>query len=111
MEKILFISDKIGIVDIEFSPDNPNTIYAASWEVNRKPWTIISGSEKGGIYKSIDEGKTWVKLEKGLPNGNIGKIDLAVSKSDPEDFMPLLSQITIKVVFMFLMIEEMNLKQ
>ena len=89
-KKILFISNKIGIVDIEFSPDNPNTIYAASWEVNRKPWTIISGSEKGGIYKSIDEGKTWVKLEKGLPNGNIGKIDLAVSKSDPERLYALI---------------------
>ena len=89
-KKILFISNKIGIVDIEFSPDNPNTIYAASWQVNRKPWTIISGSEKGGIYKSIDEGKTWIKLEKGLPNGNIGKIDLAVSKSDPERLYALI---------------------
>ena len=89
-KKSYSFSNKIGIVDIEFSPDNPNTIYAASWEVNRKPWTIISGSEKGGIYKSIDEGKTWVKLEKGLPNGNIGKIDLGVSKSDPERLYALI---------------------
>ncbi len=89
-KKIFFISEKIGIVDLEFSPDNPNTIYAASWEVNRKPWTIISGSEKGGIYKSTDEGKTWIKLKKGLPEGNIGKIDLAVSKSDPDRLYVLL---------------------
>ena len=69
--------------DIEFSPENPNIIYAASWEVNRKPWTIVSGSKDGGIYKSIDAGKNWIKLSKGLPNGNIGKIDLAVTPADP----------------------------
>ena len=41
-ENILFISNKIGIVDVEISPDNPNVIYAASWRGERKPWTIIS---------------------------------------------------------------------
>ena len=81
-KKILYISDKIGIVDMEFSPDDPNTIYAASWEVNRKPWTIKSGSKDGGIYKSVDGGQSWTKLFKGLPKGNIGKIDLATSPAD-----------------------------
>ena len=81
--KILFISDKIGIVDVEFSPENPDIIYAASWKVDRKPWTIISGSERGGIYKSIDAGKTWSILSNGLPDGIVGKIDLAVSAADP----------------------------
>ena len=81
-KKILYISDKIGIVDMEFSPDDPNTIYAASWEVNRKPWTIMSGSKDGGIYKSVDGGQSWTKLFKGLPKGNIGKIDLATSPAD-----------------------------
>jgi len=67
---------------MEFSPDDPNTIYAASWEVNRKPWTIMSGSKDGGIYKSVDGGQSWTKLFKGLPKGNIGKIDLATSPAD-----------------------------
>ena len=89
-KKILFISDKIGIVDIEFSPDNPDIIYAASWEVNRKPWTIVSGSKEGGIYKSIDAGKSWIKLSEGLPKGNIGKIDLAVTPSDPQRLYALM---------------------
>ena len=88
--KILFISDKIGIVDIEFSPENPDIIYAASWEVERKPWTILSGSKDGGIYKSINAGKSWVKLSKGLPNGNIGKIDLAVTPADPQRLYALI---------------------
>ena len=49
-EKILFIADTVGVVDIEFAPDDPKTIYAAAWRTERKPWTIISGGLNGGIY-------------------------------------------------------------
>ncbi len=81
-EKVLFLSDTTGFVDIEFMPSNPNIIYAAAWRTERKPWTIISGGKEGGVYKSIDGGDTWSKLTIGLPDGIIGKIDLAVSASD-----------------------------
>ena len=84
-EKVLFINDKIGVVDLEFAPDNPDIIYAAAWRAERKPWTIISGGyQEGGIYKSTDGGDNWTKLETGLPQGLIGKIDLAVSAEDPQ---------------------------
>jgi len=82
-EKILFIADTVGVVDIEFAPDDPKTIYAAAWRTERKPWTIISGGLNGGIYKSTNGGTTWKKKSTGLPNGLIGKIDLAVSPDDP----------------------------
>ena len=81
--KILYLSDSIGIVDVEFAPDDPNTLYAASWRVERKPWTIISGSTNGGAYKSVDSGKTWNKIDLGIDAQYIGKIDFAVSKSNP----------------------------
>ncbi len=82
--KVLFISDKVGVVDIELLPGNPNVAYAAAWKVDRKPWSIISGgtTEEGGIYKTVDGGKSWEKLKKGLPNGLIGKIDLAVTPAN-----------------------------
>ena len=83
-DKILYISDSIGIVDVEYAPDDPNTIYAASWRVERKPWTIISGSENGGAYKSVDGGKNWNKIDLGIASRYIGKIDFAVSKSAPD---------------------------
>ncbi|MFC2157127.1 WD40/YVTN/BNR-like repeat-containing protein [Acidobacteriota bacterium] len=82
-EKVLFISDKIGAADLEFAPDDPLTIYASMWRAERKPWTIISGGTKGGVYKSIDGGETWKQLTKGLPSGIRGKSDLAVSQEDP----------------------------
>ena len=83
-EKMLFISDRVGFSDLELLPGNANIVYAAAWKAERKPWTIISGgtANEGGIYKSINGGKDWIKLEKGLPKGLIGKIDLAVSPVD-----------------------------
>ncbi len=82
-DKVLYLSDSIGIVDVEFAPDDPNTLYAASWRTERKPWTIISGSTNGGAYKSVDSGKTWNKIDLGIDAQYIGKIDFAVSKSKP----------------------------
>ncbi|MEM1257491.1 MAG: hypothetical protein AAGH81_03095 [Bacteroidota bacterium] len=83
-EKVLFVSNKVGFADIELLPGNPNVIYAAAWKAERKPWTIISGGTKkeGGIYKSVNGGMDWTKLENGLPKDTIGKIDLAVSPVD-----------------------------
>jgi photosystem II stability/assembly factor-like uncharacterized protein len=83
-EKVLFISDETGAVDLEFAPDNPNTIYACMWRAERKPWTIISGAMEGGVYKSSDGGDTWTQLTNGLPQGLRGKSDLAVSAADPD---------------------------
>lgn len=82
-EKVLFISERTGACDLEICPNNPNLIYASVWTVDRKPWTIVSGSEEGGIYKSSDGGSSWVKLSKGLPVGIVGKSDLAVCLAEP----------------------------
>ncbi|HUQ46909.1 MAG TPA: hypothetical protein VM053_01550 [Gemmatimonadaceae bacterium] len=82
-QKVLFVSDSTGAVDLEFQPGNPNVIYAVMWRAERKPWTIISGAREGGVYKSSDGGDTWSKLTNGLPRGLVGKADLAVSPAKP----------------------------
>lgn len=82
-EKVLFISEQTGAADLEFMPSNPEIIYATVWLAERKPWTIISGGEENGVYKSVDGGDTWTKLEQGLPTEIVGKIDLAVSPANP----------------------------
>jgi hypothetical protein len=83
-EQVLFVSDSTGAVDLEFAPDDPRTVYASLWRAERKPWTIISGAREGGVYKSIDAGDTWRKLGGGLPDGLVGKSDLAVSAAEPD---------------------------
>lgn len=88
-KQVFFISKKTGFSDIEFHPNNPKIVYAAAWMAERKPWTIISGGEENGIYKSEDGGETWKKMDNGLPEMK-GKIDLAVSAADPERLYALI---------------------
>ncbi|MCA1756964.1 MAG: hypothetical protein LC649_05850 [Bacteroidales bacterium] len=83
-EKVLFISEKTGISDLEIHPGNPDIIYASAWTGRRKPWTIISGSEEGGVYRSLDGGDSWSKLTGDLPQGVVGKSDLAVTPALPD---------------------------
>ena len=65
--KTLYIDESHGISDLEIDPRNPNILYAAMWKFERKPWTFTSGSDKGGIFRSTDGGRTWKKLTDGLP--------------------------------------------
>ncbi len=83
-QRVLYVSDSTGAVDIEFHPTNPGILYAAMWRAERKPWTIISGAMEGGIYKSVDGGSTWSKLGGGLPTGLVGKANIAVSRAMPD---------------------------
>jgi photosystem II stability/assembly factor-like uncharacterized protein len=82
-QKVLFVSDSTGAVDVEFQPGNPSVVFAAMWRAERKPWTIISGAREGGIYRSTDGGDTWSKVTTGLPNELVGKANIAVSNANP----------------------------
>jgi len=82
--KVLYISDSTGVVDVRVNPKNPREIYAGAWTAERKPWTLISGSEEGGIFKSTDGGDTWQELEHGLPDGLVGKTSVTVSPANPD---------------------------
>jgi photosystem II stability/assembly factor-like uncharacterized protein len=83
-DKVLFVSNKTGAVDLSMDRNNPRVIYAVMWTAERKPWTIDSGSEESGLYKTTDGGDTWTKLTNGLPAGLVGKIGVAVSPAAPE---------------------------
>lgn len=83
-QRVLFVSDSTGAVDIELQPGHPDVVYAAMWRAERKPWTIISGAREGGIYKSTNSGDSWTRLTNGLPNGLVGKADFAVSAAKPD---------------------------
>ncbi|REJ99386.1 MAG: glycosyl hydrolase [Acidobacteria bacterium] len=83
-EKVLFVSDRTGFVDLALDATNPRVLYAAAWRSERKPWTLVSGSEDGGIWKTTDGGDNWTKLAGGLPEGLVGRIGVAVSPVQPE---------------------------
>ena len=78
-ERVLFINDKTGAMDLVMDPNNSRILYAGMWQVQRKPWTLIDGGPDGGVYQSKDGGDTWKKLEGNLPTGVLGKIGIAVS--------------------------------
>ncbi|HXI91447.1 MAG TPA: hypothetical protein VNO24_15630 [Blastocatellia bacterium] len=81
--KLLFVSDTVGAMDVELQPGNPNVVYAWMSRLERKPWTIISGSRDGGFYKSTDGGEHFTKIANGLPAELIGKANLAVTAANP----------------------------
>jgi photosystem II stability/assembly factor-like uncharacterized protein len=79
----LWVSDSTGAMDVELQPGNPDVVYAWMSRLARKPWTIISGSHEGGLYKSTDGGEHFRKMMNGLPHGLIGKANLAVTAANP----------------------------
>ena len=81
-QKVYFISNKTGARDVEINPDNENEILASFWTVQRKPWTLVDGSDEGGVFMSKDAGKSWKKLTEGLPKGLTGKIQVEYSPAN-----------------------------
>ena len=88
--KVLFVSDSVGAMDVELQPGNPNVVYAWMSRLERKPWTIISGSREGGFYKSTDGGEHFTKIATGLPSELIGKGNLAVTAANPNRIYALI---------------------
>jgi photosystem II stability/assembly factor-like uncharacterized protein len=80
----LEISPHTGVTDVWMDPRNPDVLYAASYQRRRHVWTLINGGPESGIYKSTDAGQTWAEMTNGLPEGDIGRIGLAVSPADPD---------------------------
>lgn len=83
-EKILDISENTGVNEVHLDPRNPDTLYASAYQRRRHVWTLINGGPESALYKSTDAGKTWRKIEKGLPGGDKGRIGLAISPADPD---------------------------
>ena len=88
--KVLFVADNVGAMDVELQPGNPNVVYAWMSHLERKPWTIISGSRDGGFYKSTDGGEHFTRVTTGLPNELIGKANLAVTAAKPNRIYALI---------------------
>lgn len=84
-QKILYVNEKTGAADLIIDPSNPNKLFAAMWEFRRWPWFFKSGGPGSGLYVTFDGGDNWKKRtdKDGLPEGDLGRIGLAIARSNP----------------------------
>jgi len=83
-KNILYVNEKTGCIDLVMDPSDPNTVYASMWNRIRRRWSDPVPEDGDHIYKTVDGGKTWKVIDKGLPDTKFtGRIGLAVSQSNP----------------------------
>ena len=82
-ERTLYVNETTGCVSLVMDMNNPLVLYAAMWDHQRKPWTMISGGPGSGLYRSADGGSNWTKMTDGLPAA-FGKAGISVSRANSE---------------------------
>jgi len=91
-ERVLFVNADTGAVDLVMDPTNPRILYAGMWRVRRTPYSLESGGEGSGLYKSVDGGTTWQNLttNEGLPTGMIGIVGVTVSPTNNQNLYAMI---------------------
>ena len=87
-EQVLFVDGNTGAVDLVLDPNDPNTLFAATWHRERSAWDFVESGEGSGIYKSTDGGNNWQKIstpQSGFPTGKgAGRIGLDITETNGE---------------------------
>lgn len=86
-EKVLFINENTGAIDLSMDATNPDILYAGMWQININTWGLRSGGTSGGVYRSKDGGTTWEPLNEkifGKKDRPVGKVAVAVSPKNPK---------------------------
>ncbi len=83
-KRVLGGGEWTGVTDVVADPRDPDLLYAATWQRQRSVAAYLGGGPESGLHRSTDGGETWQKLSRGLPEGNRGKIGLAISPHNPD---------------------------
>ena len=83
-KKVLYVDEHTGATDLVIDPTNPQVLYAAMYQRQRRTWGFNGGGPGSNIYKTTDGGTTWTKLTTGLPTGDKGRIALSLYPTDPK---------------------------
>jgi photosystem II stability/assembly factor-like uncharacterized protein len=83
-KKVLYVNDGTGAIDLVMNRKRPDTVYAAMYDVQRRPWRLIEGGTGSGVHKTTDGGKTWTKLGGGLPTTPLGRTGLDLYQKNPD---------------------------
>jgi photosystem II stability/assembly factor-like uncharacterized protein len=83
-ERVLGDDEWVGATDLAIDPRDPERLYAATWQRHRNVAAYMGGGPGTALHRSVDGGRTWEKLARGLPEGRLGKIGLAISPQDPD---------------------------
>ncbi len=81
-DRVLHVDDDTGVTSAVFAPDDPDTIYAATYQRRRRVWSFLGGGPGSGIHVSNDAAATFTRIETGLPKGEMGRIGLAITPAD-----------------------------
>ena len=88
---MLTISADTGVTDVAMDPSNPNVLYAAAYQRRRAVGQLVGGGPESALYKTTDGGAKWVKLTKGLPTVDIGRIGVAINWKNPKTVYALVT--------------------
>lgn len=92
-QKVLYVNDAVGAIDLVMNRRAPNTLFAAMYEKDRNPWRLILGGPGTAVYRSDDGGTKWQKLEGGLPSGTLGRIGLDIYQKNPNILYALVENV------------------
>ena len=94
-DKVLYVDDGTGAIDLVINRKSPDTLYAAMYEKHRTPWQLVLGGPGSGVYRTNDGGTRWRKLD-GLPAGNVGRIGLDIQQRNPNVLTVIVENLTAR---------------
>jgi photosystem II stability/assembly factor-like uncharacterized protein len=82
-EKVLYIDEMTGAIDLVMDPSDPHTLFAAMYQRQRTGYGYNGGGPSSGIYRTVDGGNSWQEMTEGLPENDKGRIGLSIYAKDP----------------------------